>query len=58
VSWSWRSNSNPKRTGRNRLAAGLVRVTKPGRKLTAAEIRAHEQRLRNEGILPRANERI
>jgi hypothetical protein len=57
MSWPWRFNSNPKRGGRSRLAAGLRRITKPGRKLTAAEIRAHEQRLRRDGILPRVNER-
>jgi hypothetical protein len=36
-----------------------VRVTGRPRKLNAEEIRAHEQRLRSEGILPRAtsNER-
>jgi len=34
-----------------------VRVTKPARKLNAAERAAVEERLRSEGILPRANER-
>jgi hypothetical protein len=60
MTWPWRSNSNPKRSGRSRLAAGLVRVTKKGRRLNDAERRAHEQRLRDAGLLPRAtaNERI
>jgi hypothetical protein len=59
MSWSWRSNSNPKRSGRSRLAAGFVRVTKKGRRLNADERAAHEQRLRDAGLLPRAtaNER-
>ena len=37
-----------------------VRVTGRVRKLSAEEIRAHEQRLRDAGLLPRvtANERI
>jgi hypothetical protein len=39
------------------LTNGRVRVTTPGRKLSAAERAAVEERLRNEGILPRANER-
>jgi hypothetical protein len=46
-----------KRTGRCRLAAGLVRVTRPARKLSAAERAVVEERLRNDGILPRTNER-
>ena len=37
-----------KRTGRCRLAAGLVRVTRPVRKLNAAERAEVEQRLRRE----------
>jgi hypothetical protein len=41
-----------------RLANGGVRITKPGRKLSAAERAVVEERLRNEGILPRTNERI
>ena len=44
------SRAEPRTT---RLANGGVRITKPGRKLTAAEIRAHEERLRRDGILPR-----
>jgi hypothetical protein len=58
MSWSWRSNSSSKRTGRRRLATGLRRITRPARKLTAAERAAVEERLRNDGILPRTNERI
>jgi hypothetical protein len=51
MTWSWRSNSNPKRSGRSRLAAGLVRVTKKGRRLSAVERREIEARLRAEGRL-------
>jgi hypothetical protein len=39
------------------LTNGLRRITRPARKLTAAERSAVEERLRNDGILPRANER-
>jgi hypothetical protein len=35
-----------------------VRVTRPMRKLSAAERAAVEERLRSDGILPRTNERI
>jgi hypothetical protein len=37
-----------------------VRVTQPPRKLSAEEIKMHEQRLRDAGLLPRAtaNEKI
>jgi hypothetical protein len=60
MSWSWRSNSNPKRTGRSRLAAGLVRVTKKGRRLNDQERRAVVDQMIRDGKLPRAtaNERI
>jgi hypothetical protein len=40
-----------KRSGRSRLAAGLVRVTKPGRRLNDQERREIEARLRAEGRL-------
>jgi hypothetical protein len=51
---AWKTDFNPKRKGRPRLATnGLRRITKPGRKLPAAEIRLHEQRLRAEGRLGR-----
>jgi hypothetical protein len=52
MTWSWRSNSSSKRIGRSRLAAGLVRITKKGRRLNADERVVHEQRLRRDGILP------
>jgi hypothetical protein len=58
MSWTWRTNSSPKHGGRSRLAAGFVRVTKKGRRLNAAERAEVEKRLRSEGVLPRANERI
>jgi hypothetical protein len=58
MSWSWRSNSNPKRTGRSRLAAGLVRVTKKGRRLNDQERREIEARLRAEGRLQSQDRRI
>jgi hypothetical protein len=60
MSWNWRrTNSSPKHGGqRRRLAAGLVRVTKKGRRLNDRERAAVEERLRNDGILPRTNERI
>jgi hypothetical protein len=51
MTWSWRSNSSSKRSGRSRLAAGLVRVTKKGRRLNAQERRQIETRLRAEGRL-------
>jgi hypothetical protein len=35
----------------------LRRITRPARKLTAAERAAVEDRLRRDGILPRTNER-
>jgi hypothetical protein len=43
------------RTKHNRAR---VRVTRPPRKLNAAERAAVEERLRRDGILPRANERM
>ena len=42
-----------KRSGRDRLAAGLVRVTKRGRRLNDQERRQIEARLRAEGRLGR-----
>jgi hypothetical protein len=55
----WRTSSL-RRVGRTRLITGRGRSNpnKPGRKLTAAERAAVEERLRNDGILPRVNERI
>jgi len=58
MTWSWRSNSNPKRSGRSRLAAGLVRVTKKGRRLNDQERREIEARLRAEGRLQSQDRRI
>jgi hypothetical protein len=46
-----------KRSGRSRLAAGLVRVTKRGRRLNDQERREIEARLRAEGRL-QSQERI
>jgi hypothetical protein len=42
------SRAEPRTT---RLANGGVRITKPGRKLTAEEIKMHERRLKAEGRL-------
>jgi hypothetical protein len=62
VSWTWRrTNSSPKHGGqRRRLAAGLVRVTKKGRRLNDQERRAVVDQMIRDGKLPRAtaNERI
>ncbi len=49
--------TSPRARTRGRICP-KVRVTGRARKLSAEEIRAHEQRLRDAGILPRANERI
>ena len=49
--------TSPRARTRGRIRP-KVRVTGRARKLSAEEIRAHEQRLRDAGILPRANERI
>jgi hypothetical protein len=54
MTWSWRSNSSSKRSGRSRLAAGLVRVTKKGRRLNADECAEVEEQLRRDGVLPPA----
>jgi hypothetical protein len=57
----WRTSSF-RRVGRTRLITGRGRsnTNKPTRKYSAEEIRAHEQRLRDAGLLPRAaaSERI
>ena len=45
------SRASPKPRGRSKLATGRARVTRKARKLTAAEIHVHEQRLRAEGRL-------
>jgi hypothetical protein len=55
---SLRTSVRERTTRRDRLTNGLRRITGRPRKLSAEEIRAHEQRLRNDGILPRVNERI
>ena len=57
---SVRTSPRERTTRRPRLTNGLRRITGQVRRLSAEEIRAHEQRLRSEGILPRAasNERI
>jgi hypothetical protein len=47
-----------KRAGRDRLAAGLVRVTKRGRRLNDQERREIEARLRAEGRLQSQDRRI
>ena len=54
---SIRTTVRERATRRPRLTNGLRRITRPARKLTAAERSAVEERLRNDGILPRANER-
>jgi hypothetical protein len=46
---SIRTSVRERVTSRARLSNGRVRVTKPARKLSADEIRTHEQRLRREG---------
>ena len=57
----WGTGSS-RRVGRGRLISGRGRasINKPPRQYSAEEIRAHEQRLRDAGLLPRAtvNERI
>jgi hypothetical protein len=55
----WRTSSL-RRVGRGRLVSGRDRsnTNKPARKYSAEEMRTHEQRLRDAGLLPRANERI
>ena len=46
---SLRTSVRERATRRNRLTNGLRRITGRVRKLSAEEIRAHEQRLRREG---------
>jgi hypothetical protein len=55
---SLRTSVRERATRRNRLTNGLRRITRPARRLTDQERAAVEERLRSEGILPRANERI
>jgi hypothetical protein len=47
-----------KRSGRDRLAAGLVRVTKRGRRLNDQERREIEAQMRREGRLQSQDRRI
>jgi hypothetical protein len=60
MSWPWRFNSSPKHGGQRRrlAAAGLVRVTKKGRRLNDQERREIEARLRAEGRLQSQDRRI
>jgi hypothetical protein len=61
MSWTWRRTTSPKHGGqRRRLAAGLVRVTKKGRRLDDQERRAVIDQMIREGKLPRvdANEKV
>jgi hypothetical protein len=55
MKWSVWARSSQKLTGRGRLTNRLRR--QPGRKLPAEEIKMHEQRLRDTGLMPRATER-
>jgi hypothetical protein len=55
----WRTSST-RRVGHGQLRSGrgYANTNKRVRKLSAEEIKMHEQRLRDAGLLPRANERI
>ena len=55
----WRTSSS-RRVGRGRLISGrgYANPNKRVRKYSAEEIKMHEQRLRDAGLLPRVNERI
>jgi hypothetical protein len=55
----WRTSSS-RHVGQGRLRSGrgYANTNKRVRKLSAEEIKLHEQRLRSEGILPRSTKGI